>query len=55
MCVDFCDKLIFINKFIKQNRINNLFYDIKYLGLHLSFNFSSFFFVIVNDFFYLHK
>jgi len=33
MYIYFCYGLIFINKFIKYNHVNNLYYDIKYLVL----------------------
>jgi len=36
MSVDFCYKLILINKFIKHDRVNSLFCYIKYLDLYLS-------------------
>ena len=54
-CVDFCYRLIFINKFIIHNQVNDPYCEIKYFDLHIFLNFSNFFFVIVNDFFYLHK
>ena len=50
MCINFCYKLIFLNKYIKYNQVNDTFYNIKYLNLHSFFNFSGFFF-IVNDYF----
>jgi len=33
MCIYFCYGLIFINKFIKQNHVNNSYCEIKFLGL----------------------
>jgi hypothetical protein len=57
VCIDFCYKLIFINKLIKYSWVNDSYCDVKYLGLiHLSI-FLIFFLVIVNDFLciYLHK
>jgi hypothetical protein len=45
-------KIILINKFSKHNRVYVLSYEIKYLNLYLSINFSNLFLIIVNDFFY---
>jgi hypothetical protein len=46
VCVDFYFKLILIKKnLIKHNKVNNSYYDIKYLNLFLSPNFSNFVFV----------
>jgi len=39
--------LIFINKFIKYNGVNEPYYAIKYFGLYPYFNFLDFNFVIV--------
>ena len=54
MCVDFCCKLNFINKFIEHNRINNLYCANKYIDLYLFLNFFSFFLLIVNNFFFIY-
>jgi hypothetical protein len=43
MYINFCYKLIFINKFIKYNQVNDTFYNIKYLNLSLFLNFCSLF------------
>jgi hypothetical protein len=43
--INFYYKLILINKFIKQNRINDIYCAIKYLDLYLSFNFCNFVFI----------
>jgi len=53
MCVDFCCKLNFINKFIEHNRINNLYCANKYIDLYLFLNFFSFFFLLIVNNFYL--
>ena len=45
MCVDLYYKLILINKFIEHNQVNDLYYDIKYLDLHLFLNFSNYIFI----------
>ena len=45
MCVNFCYKLILINKFIIHKRVNNSDYDIKYSDLYLSLNVLSFIFI----------
>ena len=45
-------KLILINTVIEYNRVNGSCYEIKYLDLHLSHNFSDMYFIIVNDFFF---
>ena len=49
VCVNFCYKLIFINKFIKHSGINELYCAIKYLGLYSYFNF-----VIINNFLFIY-
>ena len=54
MRVNFCYELIFINKFIKYNHVNDPYCDIKYFGLLLSLNFFSFFLLLLMIF-YLHK
>ena len=41
-CVDFCYGLIFINKFMKHNHVNDSYCNIKYIDLYLSLNFFSF-------------
>ena len=43
--INFYYKLILINKFIKQNRVNDLYCAIKYLDLYLSLNFYNFIFI----------
>ena len=53
MCVDFCCKLTFINKFIEHNRINNSYCANKYIDLYLFLNFFSFFFLLIVNNFYL--
>ena len=40
ICVDFCYKLISINKFIRHGRVNNPYYNVKYLNLYLFISFS---------------
>jgi hypothetical protein len=42
LCVDFYLKLNLIKKIIKHNQVNYLYYNIKYIDLHLSLVFSYF-------------
>jgi hypothetical protein len=55
VCIDFCYILIFINKFIKHNQVNKLYYDIKYFNLLSFLNFFSLSFDYCYEFFYLHE
>jgi hypothetical protein len=47
--------IILINKFSKHNQVNIPSFEIKYLDLHLSPDFSSFFLGIVNDFLFIYS
>jgi hypothetical protein len=54
MCVHLYYKLIFINKFIKHNQINDLNCDIKYLDLYWFLVFSNYVF-IYHYFFFIYS
>ena len=47
-------KIILINKFSKQNRVNVLSFKIKYLDTHVS-QFFKFFLVIINEFLFIYS
>ena len=50
----FCYGLIFINKFIKYSRVNDPYYDVKYISLYLSLSFFSFFFILMTFFVFIY-
>ena len=50
-CVDFCYRLIFINKFIIHSQVNDPYCEIKYFDLHIFLNFSNFFLLLLMIFF----
>jgi hypothetical protein len=52
--VNFCYGLIFINKFIKHNHINDPYYDIKYPDLYPSLNFFQFFLLLLLTIFFIY-
>ena len=54
MCVHLYYKLIFINKFIKHNQVNDLNCDIKYLDLYWFLDFSNYVF-IYHYFFFIYS